>query len=196
MLPIILNILNDDERAFVETIYVKYEKQLYIISMKYLQDHRDAQDCVHDTIALVIDSIEKFKTAQDMGYIDRLITVVCRNCALNALRVKRRKNQYEQSLVHYNYEEEKYEEIELPDYESSVDKIYVSQQNCEYLHELINRLDDKYRDVVLLKSLGFDYKAIAKMMNISEELARQRYARAKKQLWEMGGNNLYAESSR
>ena len=196
MLPIILNILNDDERAFVETIYIKYEKQLYAISKKYLQDHRDAQDCVHDTIALVIESIEKFKTAQDMGYIDRLISVVCRNCALNALRVKRRKNQYEQSLVRYNYEEEKYEEIEIPDYESSVDKIFVSEQNCEYLHELINRLDDKYRDVILFKSLGFDYKAIAKMMNISEELARQRYARAKKQLWEMGGNNLYAESSR
>lgn len=196
MLPIILNILNDDERAFVETIYIKYEKQLYAISKKYLQDHRDAQDCVHDTIALVIESIEKFKTAQDMGYIDRLISVVCRNCALNALRVKRRKNQYEQSLVRYNYEEEKYEEIEIPDYESSVDKIFVSEQNCEYLHGLINRLDDKYRDVILFKSLGFDYKAIAKMMNISEELARQRYARAKKQLWEMGGNNLYAESSR
>ncbi|MBR2354049.1 MAG: sigma-70 region 4 domain-containing protein, partial [Clostridia bacterium] len=57
-------------------------------------------------------------------------------------------------------------------------------------------LDDKYRDVILLKSLGFDNKSIAKVMNISEELVRQRYSRAKKQLWEMGGKNLYAESFR
>ena len=36
MLPIILNIVDDDDRAFVEKIYVRYEKQLYLISMKYL----------------------------------------------------------------------------------------------------------------------------------------------------------------
>ena len=196
MLPIILNILDDDDRAFVESIYIRYEKKLYVISMKYLQDHRDAQDCVNDTIVLVTESIEKFKTAQDMGYIDRLITVVCRNRALNILRERRRKNEYEQSLIRYNYEEEKYEEMEIPDYSSSVDKICVSEENCEYLHKLINRLDDKYRDVILLKSLGFDNKSIAKVMNISEELVRQRYSRAKKQLWEMGGKNLYAESFR
>ena len=129
-----------------------------------------------------------------MGYIDRLIAVVCRNRALNILREKRRKNEHEQSLVRYNYEEEKYEEMEIPDYSSCVDKICISEENCEYLHGLINRLDDKYRDVILLKSLGFDNKGIAKMMNISEELVRQRYSRAKKQLWEMGGKNLYAES--
>lgn len=194
MLPIILNLLDDDDRAFVELIYIKYEKKLYAISMKYLQDHRDAQDCVHDTIALVIESIEKFKTAQDTGYIDRLIAVVCRNRALNILREKHRRNEHEQSLVRYNYEEEKYEEMEIPDYSSCVDKICISEENCEYLHGLINRLDDKYRDVILLKSLGFDNKGIADMMNISEELVRQRYSRAKKQLWEMGGKNLYAES--
>ena len=57
MLPIILTILDDDDRAFVESIYIRYEKKLYVISMKDLQDHRDAQDCVNDTIVLVTESI-------------------------------------------------------------------------------------------------------------------------------------------
>ena len=194
MLSIILSILDDDDRAFVESLYINYEKKLYVISMKYLQDHRDAQDCVQDTIVLIAESIEKFKIAKDMEYIDRLIAVVCRNRALNILREKRRKNEHEQSLVRYNYEEEQYEEMDIPDYSASVDKICISEENCEYLHGLINRLDDKYRDVILLKSLGFDHKEIARIMNISEELVRQRYSRAKKQLWEMGGEKLYAES--
>ena len=193
MLPIILNVADDDDRSFVEDIYIKYEKQLYLISMKYLQNHHDAQDCVHDTIKLVIDSIEKFKTAQDKGYLEKLLTVVCRNCAINALRVKFRKNEYEQSLTRYNYDEDSYEEIDIPDYTSCVDKLYVSEENCEYLHTLINKLDDKYRDVILLKSLGFDSKGIAEVMNISEELVRKRYSRARKKLWEMGGKDLYAE---
>lgn len=193
MLAIILNMVDDDDRAFVEEIYIKYEKQFYLISMKYLHNHHDAQDCVHDTVKLVIDGIEKFKIAQDMGYLERLLTVVCRNCAKNALRVKIRKNEYEQSLTRYNYDEDSYEEIDIPDYSSCVDKIYVSEENCEYLHTLINKLDDKYRDVILLKSLGFDSKSIAEVMNVSEELVRKRYSRARKKLWEMGGKDLYAE---
>ncbi|MBR2388515.1 MAG: sigma-70 family RNA polymerase sigma factor [Clostridia bacterium] len=193
MLPIILNIVDDDDRAFVEKIYVRYEKQLYLISMKYLNNHHDAQDCVHDTIKIIIDGIEKFKIAQNVGYIEKLITIVCRNCALNTLRVKKYKNEHELSLCRYNYEDDEYEEIDIPDYSSCVDKLYISEESCEHLHNLINKLDDKYRDVALLKSLGFDNRGIAEIMHISENLVSQRYKRAKDQLLKMGGKDLYAE---
>ncbi len=193
MLQIILNIVDDDERSFVEELYNRYEKRLYSISMKYLKNHHDAQDCVHEVIRIVIENVEKFKTAHDSGNIDRFIGIVCRNYVLNMLRVKKRKNEYECSLLKYNYEEGEYEEIDIPDYSSSVDKIYISEENCERIYKLINKLDFKYRDVVLLKSMGFDNKKIAEILNISEELVRKRYSRAKKQLWEMGGKDLYAE---
>lgn len=196
MLPIILNIDDDEVRSEAEEIYLRYEKKLYSIAMKYLNNYHDAQDCVQDTIELVIEGIEKFKIAQDVGYIDKLISIVCRNCALNALRVKRRRSEYEQSLSRYNYEEGEYEEIDIPDYDSCVDKVYVSEENCEYLHNLINKLDDKYRDIVLLKSMGIDNKDIAHIMNISDELVRKRYSRAKKQLWKMGGKDLYEKQFR
>lgn len=196
MLPVILNIVDDDDRSFLESIYVKYEKQLYSIAMRYLNDHHDSQDCVHETVRIIIDGIEKFKIAQDMGYIEKLITVVCRNCALNLLRVKKHKNENEQSLCRYNYQENEYEEIDIPDYSSCVDKLYISEENCEYLHNLINKLDDKYRDVVLLKSLGIDNHGIAEIMHISDNLVSQRYKRAKKLLWQMGGKDLYAEQFR
>ena len=193
MLPIILCIVDDDDRAFVEKIYVKYEKQLYLISMRYLNNHHDAQECVHDTVKIIIDGIEKFKMAEDMGYIEKLIGVVCRNCALNLLRVKKRKNENEQSLCRYNYQEDAYEEMDIPDYASCVEKLYISEESCEYLHNLINKLDDKYRDVVLLKSLGFDNHGIGEIMHISDNLVSQRYKRAKEQLLKMGGKDLYAE---
>lgn len=193
MLSIIMNIPDDDDRSFVEKIYDQYEKKLYMLSMQYLQNHHDAQDCVHETIEIVIERIERFRIAKDEGYIENLLMVVCRNCAINALRVRSRNNQYVQPLMRYNYEEGEYEEIEIPDYDSLVDKIYVSEKNCNYLHNLINELDDKYRDVILLKVDGYDTKEIANLMNISEELVRQRYSRAKKQLLKKGGSDLYEE---
>lgn len=193
MLPIILSIADDDDRAFVEKIYDKYEKKLYLISMDILHDHYDAQDCVHDTITSVIERIEKFKLAQGTGYLDNLMEKACHNCAISIYRVKSRKNKHEQSLVKYNCDEEIYEDIDIPDYASAVDKIYISEENCEILHDLINKLDNRYRDVVLLKSLGFDNKNIAEIMKISEELVRKRYSRAKKKLWEIGGKDLYVK---
>lgn len=193
MLPIILNITDDNDREVVDKIYTKYEKKLYMISMRYLHNHHDAQDCVHDTVRIIIEHLDQFKAAQNNGYIEKLLTVVCRNCALNMLRDVERRNTYEQSITRYNYYEEEYEDIEIADYDSCVDQIYISEQNCDHLYRLINQLDNKYRDIILLKSLGFDYKHISVVMNISEDLARQRYSRAKKKLWEMGGSDLYAK---
>ena len=193
MLPIILNIADDEDRAFVEKLYIKYEKHFYLIAKKYLKDHHDAEDCVHDTVSLIIKSVEKFKHAQNGGYVDKLATVVCRNCAINALRVKTRKLEYEQSTMKYNYEEEEYEEIEIPDEDACVDKLYVSEQNCNRLRILIDGLDQKYRDVILLKSLGLDNREIADIMNINEVLVRKRYSRARRMLLKMGGEELYVE---
>lgn len=191
MLPIILNIADDDDRDFVEMLYIRYEKQLYSTFMSYLNNHYDAQDCVHETIGLIIENVEKFRAAEDFGYIDKLISVVSRNCALNAVRVKNRRYEHESSLLRYNYSEDKYEEIDIPDYTSCVDKIYISEENCEQLHNLINNLGSKYRDIILLKTLGVDNKEIAEIMEISPDLVRQRYLRAKKKLLEMGGKDLY-----
>lgn len=193
MLPIILSIPDDDARDFVENIYVKYEKQLYLLSMSYLKNHYDAEDCVHDTIQKIINAIERSMMDQDTSHIEEFVTVVCRNCAINMLREKKYKNEHEQSLCRYNYEEEEYEEIDIPDYSSCVDKIYIREETYEYLHELINKLDDRYRDVVILRSLGFDNRSIADIMNITPNLVSQRYRRAKELLLEMGGKDLYAE---
>lgn len=193
MLPIIMNIADDGDRNFVEEIYVTYEKKLYLISMGYLHNKEDSEDCVHDTIELVIKHIDNFKVAQSSGYLGKLIIVVCRNCAKNIQKVNYRRYKREQGFVKYNQEEGKYEEFETIDDNSYVEKIYISEQNCDLLKNLINKLDDKYRDVILLKSLGLGTKAIAEIMKISEALVRKRYSRAKKQLLEMGGKDLYVE---
>jgi len=193
VLPIILSIPDDDARDFVANIYVKYEKQLYLLSMSYLKNHYDAEDCVHNTIQKIINAIERSMMDQDTSHIEEFVTVVCRNCAINMLREKKYKNEHEQSLCRYNYEEEEYEEIDIPDYSSCVDKIYIREKTYEYLHELINKLDDRYRDVVILRSLGFDNRSIADIMNITPNLVSQRYRRAKELLLEMGGKDLYAE---
>ena len=50
MLCIISVIENDFDRNFVEDIYEKYSKKMYLLAMDILKNHHDSEDCVHDII--------------------------------------------------------------------------------------------------------------------------------------------------
>lgn len=193
MLAIIQNIEDDEDRAFVDRIYKEYEKQLYVLSMSVLHDHYEAQDCVHDTIEKIIETVEKYKGAKDVKHLRKMVTVTCRNCAINRFNKRKNRNKHEISIERYNYEENEYESVDILDYDSFVDRLVISEESCNALCVLLNKLDRKYRDVVLYKSLGFDDSQIAFVMNITVSLVRTRYYRAKKLLWEMGGKDLYVE---
>ena len=68
---------------------------------------------------------------------------------------------------------------------------YINKFTCNYIKEIIDKLDLKYRDVIVLKGYGYGYEEIAYLMHISQELVRKRYSRAKKMIIEMGGEMLY-----
>ena len=84
---------------------------------------------------------------------------------------------------------------DIPDYNSDVEQIVLSDFVRDYMRKLIDELEPKYRDVIVLKGLGYDYEEIASLMSISPVLARKRYSRAKAMLIKMGGEMLYEHSN-
>ena len=81
--------------------------------------------------------------------------------------------------------------MDIPDLSANVEKIVISEFTCGYVKELIDKLDFKYRDVIVLKGYGYGYEEIAYLMHISQELVRKRYSRARKKILEMGDDILY-----
>ena len=51
MLAVIMAITDEDDRLFVETVFNKYSKKMYLIAVNILNNHEDAEDCVQDTIS-------------------------------------------------------------------------------------------------------------------------------------------------
>ena len=84
---------------------------------------------------------------------------------------------------------------DIPDLSSDVEQIVLSDFVRDYIMKLIDELEPKYRDVIVLKGLGYDYEEIASLMSISPVLARKRYSRAKAMLIKMGGEMLYEHSN-
>lgn len=194
MLAIIMAIEDESDRQFIESIFNMYSEKMYLVAMGILHDHHDAQDCVQDTVMKIIDKVEQFRQAGREGYLIKLIVITCRNTALNKYKKKQQKNKMEFSAnVHDEDDEESINDI--PDYNSDVEQIVLSDFVRDYIMKLIDELEPKYRDVIVLKGLGYDYEEIATLMSISQVLVRKRYSRAKMMLIEMGGEMLYEHSN-
>lgn len=82
MLPIIVAINDESDRDFVEDIYNKYGKKMYLVAFGVLKKKVDAEDCVHDVIKIIIDNIERFRNA-DYNHLINLIVKCTRNDAIN-----------------------------------------------------------------------------------------------------------------
>ena len=190
MLAIIMAIENEQDRLFVESIFNMYSEKMYLIAMDIINNHHDAEDCVHDTIVKIIDKLERFKQANREDYLIKLIVITCRNTAINKYKENKKRNYWEISTTVFDEEEES-SIMDIPDLSANVERIVISKFTCSYVKELIDKLDLKYRDVMVLKGYGYGYEEIAYLMHISQELVRKRYSRARKKILEMGGDMLY-----
>lgn len=190
MMAIIMAIEDDDDREFVEKIFDRYEKNMYFTAYDILRNRADAEDCVQDTFVKIIDKLDCFKKAHEEGNLAKLVALVCRNTALDRYKGNKRraKRQYSQTVYDENGESSV---MDIPDSSADVERLVINNCVCEYVVKLIDGLDHKYRDVITLKSMGFDYDEIANIMGISQTLARKRYSRARAMILETGGEMLY-----
>ena len=190
MLPMILAIENDDDRRLVEGIYLKYSKKLYLIAEKILNNHEDAEDSVNDTIALVIENLDRFKT-DDEEYLIKLLVICCRNAAIAIYRKNKSRAGKTISLTSADPDDERGDH-DICDESSDLDKLVLDGERSELMRTLIDQLDLKYRDVIMLKYYYMmSNDKIAGIMKITEALVRMRLTRAKRILLEKGGDALY-----
>ncbi len=187
ILPIITAISEDKDKSFIEQLYNAYSVKLYAIAYQVLHQHYDAEDCVQDTFLQVIDNIEMFREADEVN-CKKLLVIFCRNAAINLYNKNRRRNTVPLTVKNDDGE---METLDIPDPDPSVDDLIISEENCMEVRRVIDQLKPEFRDIVILKCYGrMTYSKIARALHVSEELARNRFVRAKRQIMRLGGENL------
>ena len=68
MLPVILEIRDEEDRSFVEQVYEQNKHKLYLIAYDILENHHDAEDCVNDVIVAIIDHLQRYQAADEDWY--------------------------------------------------------------------------------------------------------------------------------
>lgn len=193
MLPIILAINNEDDRAYVEKIYNQYGKKIYKIAFKILNNTEDAEDCVHDVVKIIIDNLEMFQALEGEQLIKLLVTC-SRNAALNIYRKNKIKHINEGKRKPYTGDETDEKDLDIESVSDDgmfVDLIVINEESRKRISEMIEELDSIYKDVLYLRyQYSMKNQDIAKMLKISESVVKVRYHRAKKILLQKRGREL------
>lgn len=143
---------------------------MYYVAYEILQNPQKAEDAVHDSFVKIIGKKNKLNELL-CPQIKSLCVIVCRNTALNMLRDERK---------FFDVTEEFIEEIP---HSQNLEDILENQIEEDAIVKKILSLPTTYRDVLYLY-YEFEYKVkeIAIMLNISNEAAKKRLQRAKKEL--------------
>ncbi len=148
-------------------IYKLYYKAMYNTSLRIVNDTAEAEDVMQESF---LDAFQRLHTYSGEGSFGSWLKRIVINRSLDCLR----KEKDTISLDQVEYEMP--ETIE----ETTEDEI---QLQVAEVKRAISKLPDEYRVVLSLFLLeGYDHEEISQILNITNQLSRTRYSRARQKL--------------
>lgn len=191
MLPIILAVKNEDNRLLVEMIYETYERHMYMIAYGILHNQEDAEDAVNNTVIKIINYLDNFVDIA-CEETKRLIVIYSRSVAFNMYRSKQKRLNL---LTSISNDDDNSENVFI-DEESSLQEMAINDETILIVRNAIEKLDVKYRDVIILKYFhNMKDAQIADIMGLSETTVSSRLTRARQLIKKESGDILYARLS-
>ncbi|MDU5145408.1 MAG: sigma-70 family RNA polymerase sigma factor [Paenibacillus dendritiformis] len=155
-----------------EFIYQKFREFIYQDIYFLFRNHNLAEDVVQESFLKVIDKAPKLK---DTTNIKSWIKTVARNTAYDFFKKNKK--------YHHISDSKLVMVMEVASTVTDVADQVEEQIRDEMLHEALNQLNTKYRDVLFLYYIeNKSHKEIAKELDISEQATAQLLVRARKKL--------------
>lgn len=172
MLLFLAAIEDGHSRRKLEALYTKYNKDMFKVAYRVLNDYHLAQDAVQSAFINLIDCLDKIDKI-NCNKTRSFVVIIVRNISINLYR--KRKKQYDIAL----------EEIEdiLPDNSEPIDDKMIDAEMFNLVSSNIQELRTDYADIISLKYFYHHSDSeIAKLLNITHENVRVRLHRARQNL--------------
>lgn len=173
MIPlVIMTIEDEDDRAFMTEVYVRYERLIYSEIYKLMNDRWMVEDVMQTTLMKLIDQLARLRGMDERHRINYIITAA-RNNAISALR------------THSNRSSASLEAQQEAGWDIGSD---ISVEETVLLGEKIGRLKDVWpkldaRSRYLLESkyiLDASSREMAQALGIKEDSVRVELSRARR----------------
>lgn len=161
-------------------LYRQYSEGMFHVAIRYVERPADAEDIVQESFIKAFDRLHQFEGQVSFGaWLKRIVV----NRSLDWIRSRR-------DVVN------DWEENEVIDLDQTNDWDVSSEVSLEVVEAAIDRLPEKYREVVLLYLVeGYDHEEISEILDISLANSRARLARGRQKLKKMLENKCYGTGS-
>jgi RNA polymerase sigma factor (sigma-70 family) len=163
-------------------IYKLYFKAMYNTALRIVNETAEAEDVMQESFLHAFQQIESYRGDASFGsWLKRIVI----NRSLDMLRKRR---------TEYSLDEVDHEPADNDQEEE--DYMMVLSSKVETIRKGIHMLPDNYRIILSLYLLeGYDHEEIAQILNITGDLSRVRYFRARKKLLDYLGGKAAASSA-
>jgi RNA polymerase sigma-70 factor, ECF subfamily len=181
--------------AAMESLLVKYERQVFNVASRIVQQHQDAEEVTQQTFLSVLEHLDKFR---EESLFRTWLLRIATNHALALLR--KRKVRAGPSLDHGN-SDDAYEGIPHPEYiavwRETPEELATRRETRQYIDEALTTLNEKYRVVFVLRDIEeFSTQETADILSITQEAVKVRLLRARLMLRERLTKRFGNESTR
>ena len=180
MLPIELAtvIEKDEDREYVEQLYEKNKKYMYIAAYKMLHDESESWGAVHDAIIVVTDYLDEMK-----GWTEKHQTnFMCKCTRIFACNELRRQGKVNENSIWIN-DSDNAPEIDVPDDSITLEDMYIKEETSKRIEEAIEKMDPRYSEMLYLKYyMNMRNVEIARSFKLKIGTVNMRMSRAMAQL--------------
>lgn len=173
MLSLFLALIDDlsDQEMFINIVEL-YEKQMWYIANKVLNDAHHAEDAVQNSLLRIATNIKTLRNFNDNQTKSYVLTAA-KNAALDIVK---KNNKFETVSIDLSLN------LKNEIGSSEID----SYSNENYVIYILNKLPQKYRDVMYMHFvLGMSEKEVAKSLGIRLNTVRQQIHRGRKKFAEL-----------
>lgn len=172
--PIALMVLaDDDDRNFIESLYLKNARAMYLMALKIVRDHQTACDIVSEACLRMIEKISYLREINCCKLTPYIISIV-RNTAYQYLRKQKAEQKHLEKEASLMLEADSGVEID--------DDILLKAE-IEEIQIAWNRISYRSRELLRMRCFEqLDDSTIASAFHISKGSARVYLTRARREL--------------
>lgn len=182
----ILVIEDDDDREFMASLYLRYNRLMYSTIIKIVKAPQDAEDVMQSSLVKLIDKIGLLRSRERNQRVNYIIST-CKTTALDFINRSRPKNE----VPLEEYVESSDSNIALDDGEREIEFRLIKGEELEALRQALPRLDARSR-----RLLEGYYFLDTSMVELGQELGikpgsvRMALARARRKAFELLQNDI------
>lgn len=169
---------DEDRELSFEEIVSKYERKIFNLIMRYINDREEAEDLTQETF---VNAYKSFPTFRGECKIHTWLCQIALNQCKNRFRQRDRRRAVEgPSLDAGGGSEESIRPLEIPDWDQSPLEVLERKEMYRYVLRAIDSLPDEYRQVIILCDLQqMSYQQIAEISHLSLEAVKTRIHRGR-----------------